>query len=107
MPGRDRAENCGGSAVAARRLFGPGRRHLCRGAETDVDVPVVQVVVVPQVQFIVGYGRRCDHAVTWGSRTVKVPQIQFFAPSEDIPVASCRRHLCRGAEAVSLGPVNH
>ena len=33
------------------------------------DVPVVQVVV-------------------WFSRTVKVPQIQFFALTEDIPVAS-------------------
>ena len=45
----------------------------------DVDVPVVQVVVVPQVQFIDGHGRRRDHAVTWGSRTVETPQIQFIA----------------------------
>ena len=30
-----------------------------------VDVPVVQVLVVPQVQFC-GYGRPCDHAATLG-----------------------------------------
>ena len=33
--GSDTAEYCGGAAVAARRFLGPGRRHLCRGAETD------------------------------------------------------------------------
>ena len=27
------------------------------------------------------------YAATWGSRTVKVAEIQFIAPSEDIPVA--------------------
>ena len=35
-----------------------------------------------------GCGRPCNHAATWGSRTVKVPQSKFIAPSEDIPVAS-------------------
>ena len=69
-----------------------------------VDAPVVQVVVVPQVLFIDGYGRPCEHAATFGL-AMKVPQIQFIAPSVDIPVVSCRRHLCRGA--VSLGPENH
>ena len=43
-----------------------------------VDVPVVQVVVVPQVQLC-SYGRRCDHAATLGLATVEVPQIQFIA----------------------------
>ena len=32
--GYDSVENCGDSAVADRLLFGPGRRHLCRVAET-------------------------------------------------------------------------
>ena len=43
-----------------------------------VDVPVVQVVVVPQVHFF-GYGRRCDHSATSCLETVKVPQTQFIA----------------------------
>ena len=38
--GSDTAEYCGGAAVAARRFLGPGRRHLCRGAETDSRGPV-------------------------------------------------------------------
>ena len=37
---------------------------------------------------------------------LKVPQFLFIVPSEDIPLVSCRRHLCRGAEAVSSGPAN-
>ena len=45
---------------------------------------------VSQVQFIDGYGRRCDHAVQ-GFAQVKVPQFLFFVPSEDIPLVSCRR----------------
>ena len=38
--GSNTAEYCGGAAVAARRFLGPGRRHLCRGAETDSLGPV-------------------------------------------------------------------
>ena len=38
--GSDTAENCGGAADAARRFLGLGRRHLCRGAETDSHGPV-------------------------------------------------------------------
>ena len=38
--GSDTAENCGDAAVAARRFFVPGRRHLCRGAETVSHGPV-------------------------------------------------------------------
>ena len=38
---------------------------------------------------------------------LKVPQFLFIVPSEDIPLVSYRRHLCRGAEAVSSGPANH
>ena len=38
-----------------------------------------KVVDVPVVQFIDGYGRRCDHAATSGLATVKVPQTQFIA----------------------------
>ena len=47
-----------------------------------MEVPQLQysdkVVDVPVVQFIDGYGRRCDHAATSGLATVKVPQIQFI-----------------------------
>ena len=49
------------------------RSRSCRTFLPVVDVRVMQVVVVPQVQFC-GYGRCCDHAVTSVSRTVKVPQ---------------------------------
>ena len=49
------------------------RSRSCRTFLPVVDVLVMQVVVVPQVQFC-GYGRCCDHAVTSVSRTVKVPQ---------------------------------
>ena len=31
---------------------------------------------------------------------MKVPQFRFIVPSEDIPLVSCRRHLCRGADTV-------
>ena len=46
------AENCGDSAVAARRLFfEPGRRHLCRGAEADSHGPVQETIEILQLQY--------------------------------------------------------
>ena len=49
--GSRRAENCGDSAVAARRLFGPGRRHLCRGAETNSCGLVQETIEILQLQY--------------------------------------------------------
>ena len=46
-----RAQNCGDSAVAARRLFGPGRRHLCRVAETISHGPVQETIEILQLQY--------------------------------------------------------
>ena len=50
--GFDSAENCGDSAVAARRIFGPGRRHLCRGAEADSHGPVQETIEILQLLYI-------------------------------------------------------
>ena len=49
--GYDSAENCGDSAVAACRLFGPGRRHLCRGAETNSYGLVQETIEILQLQY--------------------------------------------------------
>ena len=38
-----------------------------------------------------GYGRPFDLAATWGLANSEVPQIQFIAPFEDIPVVQQRR----------------
>ena len=71
----ERAENCEGLAVAA--LF------------KVTDVPVVQVVMVPQV--LCGCERPCDHTATsFVSSTVEVPQIQFTGRVVDIPVVQQR-----------------
>ena len=49
--GYDSAENCGNSAVAACRFFGPGRRHLCRGAETISHGLVQETIEILQLQY--------------------------------------------------------
>ena len=49
--GYDSAENCGDSAVAARRIFGPGRRHPGRGAERDSHGPVQETIEILQLQY--------------------------------------------------------
>ena len=43
----------------------------------------------------------------WVSRTVEVPQIQFFAPSEDIPVPRVVDISVVAQRQVSLGPVEN
>ena len=59
-PGRDSADNCGGSAVAVllgRPVLRLGRLHgRCRAFfDKVVDVPVVLCNGIPQVQFIDSY----------------------------------------------------
>ena len=49
--GSDTAGNCGGAAVAARRFFGPGRRHLCRGAERQFPMVLFRTIEILQLQY--------------------------------------------------------
>ena len=76
MPVVERAENCEGPAVAA--LF------------KVADVPVVQVVMVPQVLSAVVNVPVIIQRQVRVSSTMEVPQIQFTGRVVDIPVVQQR-----------------
>ena len=80
--GSDTAEYCGGAAVAARRFLGPGRRHLCRGAETDSHGPV-QDLGNSQLQYT--------------DKVIDVPVVPVLFPSAGVEKTAELPHCSRRA----------
>ena len=83
--GYDSAENCGQSAVAACRLFGPGRRHLCRGAETNSYGLVHETIEILQLQYT-------DKVIVVPVVPVQVPSAGVEKTAE-LPRSSWKRWL--------------
>ena len=77
------AENCGDSAVAARRIFGPGRRHPCRGAETDSHGAVQETMEILQLQHT--------------DKVIDVPGVPVQFPSAGVEKTAELPHCCRRA----------